>query len=166
MGVSDLKGDTNFHAFLWTRERHIQDLGTLPGDADSSGLGINDQGEVVGVSFDANGVPRAFLRHKGEMVDLNTLVSPDSPLYLLFAHGINSRGEIAGFGVNATGDVHAFLAIPIDRSHADSENGQNKRWGSNVDSDKSREALRRMLSDFEQKRLHFGRFGVRLMGPK
>jgi probable HAF family extracellular repeat protein len=123
------------------RERRIQDLGTLPGDADSSGLGINDRGEVVGVSFDANGMPLAFLRYKGEMVDLNTLVPPDSPLYLLFAHGISSSGEITGFGVN-------------------------NRWGSDVDRDESREASRMMFLDFEQKRLHFGRLGVRLMGPK
>ncbi len=166
VGVSDLTGDTHFHAFLWTRERRIQDLGTLPGDVDSSGLGINDRGEVVGVSFDANGVPRAFLRHKDEMLDLNTLVPPDSSLYLLFAHGINSRGEIVGFGVNGTGDVHAFLAIPSDRANADSENGTNNTWGSGVEREGRREASRRMLSDFEQKRLRFGRFGVRLMGPK
>lgn len=166
VGVSDLSGDTNFHAFLWTRERRIQDIGTLAGDADSSGLGINDRGEVVGVSFDADGVPRAFLRHEGEMLDLNALVPPDSPLYLLFAHGINSRGEIVGFGVNATGDVHAFLAIPNDRNHADSENDTNNTWGSGVERDGSGEAPRMMLSDLEQKRLRFVRFGVRLMGPK
>ena len=100
VGTSDLKGDTNFHAFLWTREAGMKDLGTLPADVDSAGLGINDRGEVVGVSFDGSGNPRAFLRRNGEkMTDLNTLVPSDSPLYLLFAHGINSRGEIIGFGV-------------------------------------------------------------------
>jgi hypothetical protein len=32
------------------------------------------------------------------MTDLNSLVPPNSPLYLLMAQVINSRGEIAGLG--------------------------------------------------------------------
>jgi probable HAF family extracellular repeat protein len=116
VGTSDLKGDTTFHAFLWTREKGIRDLGTLRGDVNSAGLGINDGGEVVGASFDASGNPRAFLRQNGLMMDLNALIPADSPLYLLFAHGINSRGEIVGFGVDGTGEVHAFLATPCDSS--------------------------------------------------
>jgi probable HAF family extracellular repeat protein len=111
VGTSDLAGDTTYHAFLWTEDAGIHDLGTLPGDFASAGLGINDWGEVVGASFDANFNPRAFLRLDRRMIDLNTL-APNSPLYLLFAHGINSRGEIVGFGANGLGDIHAFLAIP------------------------------------------------------
>ena len=98
VGTSDLKGNTNFHAFLWTRETGMQDLGTLPGDVNSGAIGINDRGEVDGVSFDASGNMRAFVRQNGVMTDLNTLIPADSPLNLLFAHGINSRGEIVGFG--------------------------------------------------------------------
>ncbi len=111
IGTSDLAGDTTFHGFLWTEKTGLRDLGTLPGDFASAALGINDTGEVVGVSFDASFNSRAFLWHNGRMIDLNKL-APDSPLDLLFAHGINSRGEIAGFGVNRTGEVHAFLATP------------------------------------------------------
>jgi probable HAF family extracellular repeat protein len=113
-GASTLRGDTNFHATLWDGRRTPHDLNVLEGDANSAGLGINDRGEVVGVSFDSNGDPRAFLFHDGQMNDLNSLVPADSPLYLLFAHGINSLGEIAGFGVDSTGNVHAFLATPCD----------------------------------------------------
>jgi probable HAF family extracellular repeat protein len=112
VGVSDLVGDTTFHGYLWTREASkIMDLGTLSGDVASAALGINDEGAIVGASFDTNGDPRAFLRQSGTMMDLNELVS-DSPLYLLFAHGINSGREIVGFGATSTGDVHAFLASP------------------------------------------------------
>jgi probable HAF family extracellular repeat protein len=35
IGFSDLQGDANFHAFLWTRETGMQDLGTVPGDVNS-----------------------------------------------------------------------------------------------------------------------------------
>ena len=117
-GTSDLPGDTTFHAFRWSQETGIQDLHTLPGDFASAGLGINDTGRIVGASFDANFNSRAFLWQNGVMTDLNTLVPANSPLFLLFAHGINSRDEIVGFGVNSAGDIHAFLAIPRDLNPA------------------------------------------------
>ncbi len=113
-GVSVLPGDTNIHAFLWTKTKLMQDLGTLPGDLNSAGLGMNNLGDIVGASIDgdvATGFPRAMLWHSGVMNDLNALVA-DSPLYLLTAFTINDRGEIVGFGVNSTGDVHGFLATP------------------------------------------------------
>jgi len=113
-GVSVLPGDTNIHAFLWTKTKLMEDLGTLPGDLNSAGLGMNNLGDIVGASIDgdvATGFPRAMLWHAGVMNDLNALV-PDSPLYLLTAFTINDRGDIVGFGVNSTGDVHGFLAIP------------------------------------------------------
>ena len=62
IGSSDLQGDASFHAFLWTRETSMQDLRTLQGDVDSAAIGINDNGQIVGVSIDANFNPRAFLR--------------------------------------------------------------------------------------------------------
>jgi len=116
VGASDLPGDTTNHAFLWTRETGMQDLGTLPGDVNSAGLGINDRGEVVGVSYGAdgpfNGPTRAFLRQNGVMTDLNTLIPASSPLFLLFAAVINSSGQIVGFGATSSGDIHGFLATP------------------------------------------------------
>lgn len=117
VGVSDLKGDMAFHAFLWTGEAvRMRDLGTLPGDVNSAGLGMNDRGEVVGISIDASGNFHPFLWQYGRMRNLNTLVPANSPLILLFAHSINSYGEIVGFGVKkSTGEVHAFLAIPSHR---------------------------------------------------
>jgi probable HAF family extracellular repeat protein len=115
VGASALPGDTTAHAFLWTRAAGMRDLGALPGDDASAGVGINDRGEVVGPSIDATGNPRAFLWHDGVMTDLNTLIPARSPLFLLFAVAINSRGEVAGFGVQkSTGEVHAFLASPRD----------------------------------------------------
>jgi probable HAF family extracellular repeat protein len=121
-GVSSLNDQAvpgnGTHAFLWTSAAGMQDLGALPGDAASVGSAINDAGDVVGPSFDPSGNPRAYLWHAGVMTDLNTLVTGNSPLYLLFASGIDSSGEIAGFGATEQGDVHAFLAIPIDAAAA------------------------------------------------
>ena len=113
-GVSVLPGDTTTHAFLWTKTKLMQDLGTLPGDLNSAGLGMNNLGDIVGASIDgdlATGFPRAMFWHNGQMHDLNALAA-NSPLYLLTAFAINDRGEIVGFGVNSAGDVHGFLATP------------------------------------------------------
>jgi probable HAF family extracellular repeat protein len=115
VGGSTLPGNVTAHAFLWTREKGMQDLGTLPGDFNSGALSINNKGEVVGVSNDQSGGARAFLWRNGVMTDLNTLVPPNSPLNLLFAAGINDVGEIVGFALTSTFDVHAFLATPRGR---------------------------------------------------
>ncbi len=39
------------HAFLWSSGSGMQDLGTLPGDNQSQANGINDSGQVVGLSL-------------------------------------------------------------------------------------------------------------------
>jgi len=166
VGTSDLAGDATFHGFLWTEKTGIRDLGTVSGDVNSGGLGINDSGEVVGVSGDAsfNNI-RAFLRYNGRMIDLNTL-APGSPLYLLFAHGINSRGEIAGFGVNSSGDIHAFLAVPCSRTRAEAERGEDTEGTAEATETTERprpvisESARKLL----QQRLRFGRLGAQLTG--
>jgi probable HAF family extracellular repeat protein len=112
IGNSDLKGDANFHAFLWSTEKGMKDLGTLPGDVDSLAVGINDAGEVVGGSFDADFNPRAFFMRGGTMSDLNTLIPTDTKLYLLFGCSINASGEIIGMAVDASGNLHGYQATP------------------------------------------------------
>lgn len=112
IGQSDLSGDANFHAFLWTKETGIEDLGALNGDVNSAAVGINDYGDIVGLSLDANFNPTAFLWHDGVMTNLNTLIPPGSPLFLLQACSINSRGDIIGLAVTSSGEVHAYLATP------------------------------------------------------
>ena len=103
-----------FHAFLWTRERGMRDLGTLPGDALSEALGINEAGQVVGVSYGPGfSHPRAFLWQNEIMVDLNTLIPPGSSLTLQVAGDINDRGQITGAAFDANTKANpAFLAIP------------------------------------------------------
>ncbi len=141
VGSSDLTGDATFHAFLWSQSTGMQDLQTVAGDYASSASGINDNGDVVGVSLDSSFNPRAFLWRNGAMNDLNTLIPANSPLYLLTGCSINIHGEIVGLAVEtSTGDLHAYLATP--GSSADGVEGVSKA--------------------FQQPR-SFGRFGARLM---
>jgi probable HAF family extracellular repeat protein len=113
VGQSGVPGGTYFHAFLWTDGPSMQDLGTLPGDFYSWANNINSKGQAVGTSFAATR-SRAFIWQNGVMTDLNTLIPPNSPLYLLEAFGINERGQISGFGLLANGELRAYRLTPCD----------------------------------------------------
>src|SRR5439155_11172905 len=87
------------------------------GDVNSAGLAMNNLGVVVGGSVGGNGNPltgsaRAFVWQNGTMYDLNALVPPHSPMYLIVPFGINDAGQIVGFGFTASHELHAFLATP------------------------------------------------------
>ncbi len=102
VGFADLPGDEsgalNPIGFIWTNAHHIQKLAPYPGDANSLAWGVNERGQVVGQSIDANGNSRAVLWQNGQAVDLNALIPADSPVYLTLANDINDRGEISGQG--------------------------------------------------------------------
>ena len=121
-------------AFLWTAESGMQGLGTAEGDNYSIGIGINDKGEIVGISanFSPEGAIntiRGFVRQNGSLVDLNTLIVGDNPFPagglitnpfgdyptgLLTACKISSKGEITGIAVDQNGFTHAYVAIPTN----------------------------------------------------
>jgi probable HAF family extracellular repeat protein len=130
VGFSDTPGDVvggvltpNFQAALWS-PGGIVNLHTLPGDALAEATGVNDFGQIVGTSFNASGAPRVFLWENGRIYDLNTLVQPNAPLYLLESGDINDRGEITGLACilvdGACGTVlHTFVAIVAPSAAAD-----------------------------------------------
>ena len=94
----------------------MRDLGTLPGAfATIAGCcdTVNNQDDVVGFSVDEFGIT-PFLWHDGTMVDLNSLMPANSPLYLLSASSINEAGEITGQAcvLPACSELHAFRATP------------------------------------------------------
>jgi len=124
VGAANTKGDQAFHGFIW-RKGIMTDLGTVPGDSCSGAFSINSKGQVVGNSGDcsSNFFDHAFLwEDGGPMVDLNTLVVPQSGVQLVWAKDINDHGEIAGLGELPNGDIHAVLLIPC-RQGNNCENG-------------------------------------------
>jgi len=110
------------NAALWKHVGDLTNLGTVGSDPCSFAQGINDEGQVVGnsspsdcVHFDTS---RGFLWEHGSIADLNILVPPNSPLYIVYAYTINRRGEIAVNGIDANGIEQAAVLVPCDENHA------------------------------------------------
>ena len=111
-GLFQVPGTTQAHAFLWTKSRGMQDLGTL-GGTDSAAFSINARGQIAGWSFTnttvnpSTGVPTLdpFLWENGKMLDLGTLGGTFAQAWAL-----NNRGQVVGFS-RLAGDIgnHAFL---------------------------------------------------------
>jgi probable HAF family extracellular repeat protein len=94
-------GDT--HAFSWTQDGGMIDLGTLGGGR-SDAYAVSDSGHVVGASFIANGDTRAFSwTQAGGMVDLGTLGG-----FWSAAIAVNASGQVVGTTLTAAPQNRAF----------------------------------------------------------
>ena len=114
-----VEGDI-LHAFKWTREDGMRPLKPLkkrtPQHVDSEAYGINEAGQVVGVSCDAGQTDcRAVIwDHGADPTDLNDFKGSYSGV-LLLARDINDKGEITGRAIDpTTGALIAYLAVPVD----------------------------------------------------
>ncbi len=97
--VGDASSSSETHAFLWENGT-MADFGTLVGDKHSSARGINNAGQVVGVSGVGDLSLRAVLWDKGTMNQLS-----DSSL----AHSINEKGQVVGFSRTNGMNQHAVF---------------------------------------------------------
>ena len=103
MGWSSIADGDVSHAFLWTRESGMVDLGTLGGSA-SWAHAVSDDGVVVGSSQTASGDNHAFAwsRHTG-MVDIGT-IGADS-----WAEKIGGNHTVIGQGYTPSGVRHGVI---------------------------------------------------------
>jgi probable HAF family extracellular repeat protein len=109
-GVSEYEPNNSaVHAFLVENGTMI-DLGTL-GGIESFPHAMNSQGHIVGRTDNdlAENVP--FLYRDGQMVDVNTLLPPNSGWVLRSADFINDAGQIVGLGV-FNGETNSYLFTP------------------------------------------------------
>jgi uncharacterized repeat protein (TIGR01451 family) len=94
---TQIAGGFNAHAYILDKGV-LTDLGTLPGDAISTGYDINNKGQVAGVSISPSGQRRAVLWSNGSIVDLGGL--PGYPQS--YATGINDAGQVVGISSSGT----------------------------------------------------------------
>jgi probable HAF family extracellular repeat protein len=93
----------------------MTDIGTLGGTV-SFPKAMNSHGHVVGETEDANTNSVPFLYRDGHMVDLHSLLPPDSGWVLSLAEFINDAGQIVGYGF-LNGEFRPYLLTP-DNSNA------------------------------------------------
>lgn len=102
-----MKGRVLFNSFNWKlilllfilsvtnlvygQKYKLINLGTLGGNS-SEAFCINNSGQIVGTSSDANGQGKGFLYQNGNMEDLGGNMT--------LAYGINSSGEVVGIVYN------------------------------------------------------------------
>jgi probable HAF family extracellular repeat protein len=91
------------HAFLYSLGRML-DLGTL-GGRDSQATGINEAGQIVGVSTLPDRTRHAFLYCQGKLTDLGALPRGGYST----ASGINRSGVIVGAAETAIHLIHAVV---------------------------------------------------------
>jgi len=96
------------HAAEW-HNGHLTDLGALPGVNTSFPFGINDPGEIIGISENGlidplTGSPEiaAVYWKNGEIIDLGTFGGNAS-----YANSINNEGQIVGMALNAIPDSYS-----------------------------------------------------------
>ena len=141
VGYSSLQRDsTDSHAFMWTSQTGMIDIGTLGGSY-AQAYAINDAGYVTGASQTQTWGPmvitHAFIyrlpsppyqRHD-KMVDLGVLGGLSS-----YGMAINSYNHVVGYSTIKPNDedVHGFLHDGNKMIDLGSLGASGKRWGSDV----------------------------------
>jgi probable HAF family extracellular repeat protein len=112
-----------YHAFGWSSETGMVDLGTLGGDS-SEALAVSDYGQVVGYSVTADGVTHAFVVRPQPCDGILSLFCDEMPqpgidftmddlgtlggTYSI-ARSVNKSGQVAGSSAIASGFLHACI---------------------------------------------------------
>jgi len=124
--VDDRNGTLDIFVSVFTIQSEkitVTDLGTLAAGEESGASGINEDGDIVGISGPSPSEKRSFLIRP---VDFNGDGNPDlwyngtdgiNSLMVersimgapFIAYEINEHGVIVGFGKNALNETHAFL---------------------------------------------------------
>jgi probable HAF family extracellular repeat protein len=88
-------------SFIWSKEKGMQDLGTLAGTC-TLVTGLNNKGTVVGIYVDDAQIERGFLWDSGSIRDLGGSLGGD----FASAEGINDQGVTFGWAYLAGNTVY------------------------------------------------------------
>ena len=99
----------NHHAFVWSVDGGMTDLGALPGHSESHGAAINNHGVVTGTSWANGPVPPHAFRWSagGGMEDPGAFSTGFEGIS--FGNAINDAGVIGGASDQPGGRRHAFV---------------------------------------------------------
>jgi probable HAF family extracellular repeat protein len=118
VGISSMAWpSTQHHAVLWTEVGKMLDLDLGTMKLNSQALGINNLGEVVGVSSNDFNADQEFLDYRFDhscVAFIWTKQHRMSPLPKLggdagCAHAINDKGQVVGWSYTKENKVHAFV---------------------------------------------------------
>jgi probable HAF family extracellular repeat protein len=109
------------HPFLWENGQMI-DLGVIAACTRGTATTINSRGETAGgfggcaADPDDRAAFRGFYLQKGKpIVDVNTLITPSSDIWVDEISFINDAGQMVGSGILPDGSTRAVLLVPIRR---------------------------------------------------
>jgi probable HAF family extracellular repeat protein len=88
VGCAEIRAGV-IHAFVW-QDGVMTDLGVLPGDTQSCAEGVNNAGQVVGLSYEVDTRRRAVLWQRGDALELASSAAGAR------ARGINDLGHVVG----------------------------------------------------------------------
>lgn len=97
------------HAFRWTAEAGMRDLGTIPTSHESVALDVNNRGEIVGYATWADGIGAIPLlwTKDGDLIRLPVL--PAGGDFICAPVAINERGNAVGLSDGLFEPAHATL---------------------------------------------------------
>ncbi|MBS0383563.1 MAG: hypothetical protein JSR56_14150 [Proteobacteria bacterium] len=100
-------------AFYW-KDGKMTNLGTF-GDDYSDVNGINNNGEIVGETFDPfGGSTHGWISDRGgPIVDLDTLIDPNSGFHIIAGGYITDDGVIGARAIAPDGTEHPVMLIPL-----------------------------------------------------
>jgi probable HAF family extracellular repeat protein len=112
VGFDDTAGPGMRHALLYD-DGVITDLGHL-GGGDAFPRGVNERGDVIGISKRTDNTLGAFIWSDGAMRDLNALLVDGDGWDITSVQSINNVGEIVGLAT-FEGEQRAVLLQPVGR---------------------------------------------------
>jgi uncharacterized membrane protein len=104
IAVNASSNDGVTHGYLYKNGAYTS-VGSLGGS--TALVGIDSSDDLVGWSFDANGISRAVAYLNGSLLDLNDVLPAGTPWFLERARAINDARQVAGTGL-INGQEHAF----------------------------------------------------------